>query len=188
VNLVTDILPATALIRDPAASDVMERAPRDPREALITWRFGARILGEGALLAAGVLSIYVWTVWSAGAGAPATTMAFTALVLVHPLQAMSCRSERLGWWRLPPNPWMPISLAALVLLQWLAAEWSPLAGLLGTRPLRGIEWLVVAAGVAWPVALLEGLKAWGRATTSRLPLPTTTTPGDASATGTPRND
>jgi Ca2+-transporting ATPase len=188
VNLVTDILPATALIRDPAASDVMKRPPRDPSEALVTWRFGARILGEGALLAAGVLSTYVWAVWSAGPGVPATTMAFTALVLVHPLQAMSCRSERLGWWQLPPNPWIPTSLAALIVLQWLAAEWSPLAGLLGTRPLSGTEWLVVAAGVLWPVALLEGLKAWGRATTSRLPLPTASAQGEASATGTPRND
>ena len=47
VNLVTDILPATALIRDPADDDVMGRPPRDPAEALVTWRSGARILGEG---------------------------------------------------------------------------------------------------------------------------------------------
>ena len=82
-----------ALIRDPAEHDVMRRSPRDPAEALVTWRFGARILGEGALLAAGVLTAYLRVVWNEGPGAAASTMAFTALVLIHPFQAMSCRSR-----------------------------------------------------------------------------------------------
>jgi Ca2+-transporting ATPase len=176
VNLVTDILPAMALIRDPADDEVMQRPPRDPAEALVTWRSGARILGEGALLSAGVLSTFLWTVWMDGTVAPAGTMAFMALVLIHPFQAMSCRSERLNWWQLRPNPWIPLSLVALLALQWLTIEWSPLARLLGTRPLSGADWLVLAAGVLWPVALLEGLKAWGRFTTLRLPHPTPAAP------------
>jgi hypothetical protein len=103
-------------------------------------------------------------------------MAFMALVLIHPFQAMSCRSERLNWWQLRPNPWIPLSLVALLALQWLTIEWSPLARLLGTRPLSGADWLVLAAGVLWPVALLEGLKAWGRFTTLRLAHPTPAAP------------
>jgi Ca2+-transporting ATPase len=175
VNLVTDILPATALIRDPADDDVMSRPPRDPAEALVTWRAGARILGEGALLAAGVLSTYLWTVWREGPGVSAGTMAFTALVLIHPFQAMSCRSERLNWWQLRPNPWVPLSLLTLFALQWLAIEWGPLARLLGTRPLSGADWLVLMLGVLWPVALLEAIKAWGRFTTMRPAYPTVAT-------------
>ncbi|HSL52722.1 MAG TPA: cation-translocating P-type ATPase [Candidatus Deferrimicrobiaceae bacterium] len=175
VNLVTDILPAMALIRDPADDDAMQRPPRDPAEALVTRRSGARMLGEGALLAAGVLSTYLWTIWREGPGAPASTMAFTALVLIHPFQAMSCRSDRLNWWQLRPNPWIPLSLLALFGLQWLAIEWGPLARLLGTRPLTGADWLVLALGVLWPVALLEAIKAWGRFTTLRLGYPTVAT-------------
>ena len=38
VNLVTDILPAMALIRDPAEPDVMRRPPRGRQDALVTWR------------------------------------------------------------------------------------------------------------------------------------------------------
>jgi hypothetical protein len=30
-------------------------------------------------------------------------MAFVALVLLHPFQAINCRSDDVGWWRLPPN-------------------------------------------------------------------------------------
>jgi Ca2+-transporting ATPase len=103
VNLVTDILPAMALIRDPAEPDVTRRPPRDPRDALVTWRFGQRMLAEGALLSAGVLGAYCWAVWREGPGPRATTMAFVALVLLHPFQAINCRSDDVGWWRLPPN-------------------------------------------------------------------------------------
>jgi Ca2+-transporting ATPase len=188
VNLVTDILPAAALIRDPADDDAMRQAPRDPAEALVTWRSGTRILAEGALLAAGVLSTYLWTVWQDGPGASAGTMAFMALVLIHPFQAMNCRSERLNWWQLRPNPWIPLSLLALFALQWLAIEWGPPARLLGTQPLTGIDWLVLASGVLWPVALLEAFKAWGRFTTARPAYPTVAAPGEARSTGTPRKD
>ncbi len=172
VNLVTDILPAMALIRDPAQHDVMQRPPRDPAEALVTWRFGARILGEGALLAAGVLSAYLWVVWNEGPGAAAGTMAFTALVLIHPFQAMNCRSARLHLWQLRPNPWVPLSLIALFGLQWRAIEYGPLARLLGTAPLTRADWLVLAFGVLWPVAGLEALKGWGRYTSMGLRHPT----------------
>jgi Ca2+-transporting ATPase len=161
VNLVTDILPAMALIRDPAEPDVMRRRPRDPEEALVTWRFARRALGEGMLLAAGVLSAYVWAVWLAGAGNRATTVAFVALVLIHPLQAMHCRSARLPWWRLPPNWLTWAALGALVLLQWLAVSWTPLARPLATTSLRWADWAVALGAAVWPTLLLEGAKGWG---------------------------
>ncbi len=162
VNLVTDILPAMALIRDPAEPDVMRRQPRDPREALVTRRFGMRILAEGVVLAAGPLSAYLWAVAQDGPGARATTIAFLTLVLIHPPQALNCRSDRLGWWRLPPNPLVWISLVALVLVQWVAITWPPLSRLLGTVSLAPGDWLVSAAAVVWPVLLLEAVK-WARA-------------------------
>jgi Ca2+-transporting ATPase len=160
INLVTDILPAMALIRDPADPGIMRRPPRDPAEALVTWRFAAQMLGEGALLAAGVLSAYFWMVWRDGVGPHATTVAFTALVLLHPFQAMNCRSSRVVWWRLPPNPLVPLSLVVLFVLQWVAIEWGPLAGLLATAPLDEADWLTLAVGVLWPVIVLEARKAW----------------------------
>ena len=89
-------------------------------------------------------------------------MAFMALVLIHPFQAMSCRSDRLNWWQLPANPWVPFSLAALVVLQWLAVAYGPLARLLGTAPLAWVDWIVLGIGVSWPVAALEIMKAGRR--------------------------
>jgi Ca2+-transporting ATPase len=161
VNLVTDILPAMALIRDPAAPDVMRRPPRQPGQALVTWRFGARMLGEATLLAAGVLSAYFWVVGQEGLGPRATTMAFLALVLIHPLQAMQCRSQWTGWWRLPANALSWIALLALALAQWTATSWTPLARLLGVVPLSALDWLVAAVAALWPVIALEAIKACG---------------------------
>jgi Ca2+-transporting ATPase len=159
VNLVTDILPAMALIRDPAEPDVMRRPPRDPQDALVTWRFGRRMLAEGTLLSAGVLGAYLWAVWQEGPGPRATTIAFTALVLLHPFQAINCRSDRMGWWRLPPNGLTWGALVVLAGLQWSAVSWTPLARLLGTVSLRLSDWGLLTLAVLWPVLVLEALKA-----------------------------
>ncbi len=167
VNLVTDILPAMALIRDPAEPDAMRRPPRDPREPLVTWRLGGRMLLEGALLAAGVSTAYLWAVWQDGPGPRANTIAFLALVLIHPLQALACRSETVGWWRLPPNRLVWVSLAVLAGVQALTVAWLPLATLLHTAPLEATDWLVVSLAVVWPVALLEAVKAVRSAPASR---------------------
>jgi len=158
INLVTDILPAMALVREPAEPDVMQRPPRDPRLPLVTWSRGLWILIEGACLAAGVLSAYAWVVLQTGPGPRAHTVAFVALVLVHPLQALHCRSTSRHWWRLPPNHLVWGALAVLVAVQWCAVSWSPLTRLLGTVPLSAGDWLVVTAAVVWPVALLEAFK------------------------------
>jgi Ca2+-transporting ATPase len=161
VNLVTDTLPALALVRDPAEPDVMRRRPRDPDEALVTWRFARRTLAEGMLLAAGVLTAYFWAVWLEGPRAKATTLAFVAVVLIHPFQAMHCRSDRLRWWRLPPNWLHWAALATLLGLQWLAVSWTALGGLLGTVSLTLTDWIVVAIAVLWPAIVMEAVKGWG---------------------------
>jgi magnesium-transporting ATPase (P-type) len=97
-------------------------------------------------------------VLQSGPGPRAHTVAFVALVLIHPLQALHCRSTDRHWWRLPPNHLVWGALAVLIAVQWLAVSWPPLTRLLGTVPLAAGDWLVVAAAVVWPVALLEALK------------------------------
>ncbi len=100
----------------------------------------------------------VWVVLQTSPGPRAHTVAFVALVLIHPLQALHCRSTKAYWWRLPPNHLVWMALAALVAVQWWAVSWAPLTRLLGTVPLAAGDWLVVAAAIVWPVALLEALK------------------------------
>jgi hypothetical protein len=77
---------------------------------------------------------------------------------------------------------------ALLALQWMAIELGPLARLLGTAPLTRADWLVLAFGVLWPVALMEALKAWGRCTSLGLPHPTRVTRDGAQGSRTQRKD
>jgi P-type Ca2+ transporter type 2C len=155
INLVTDILPAVALIRDPAEPDIMRRPPRDPRAALVSRRAGGEMLVEGVLLSAGALTAYVWGIWQYGVGAQAGTLAFLALVLLHPFQALNCRSQNVVWWRLPPNPLIWTSVAVLALVQWLAIAPTPLAKILQTAPLSAGDWLVATACAVWPAAVMQ---------------------------------
>jgi P-type Ca2+ transporter type 2C len=171
INLVTDILPAVALIRDPAEPDIMRRPPRDPRAALVSRRAGVEMLVDGVLLSAGALTGYVWGIWQYGVGAHAGTLSFLTLVLLHPFQALNCRSQSAVWWRLPPNPLIWVSVVVLALVQWLAIAPTPLADVLQTVPLSAIDWLVATACAVWPVAamqLAKLIRASGRGGAGRL--------------------
>lgn len=155
INLVTDILPAVALIRDPAQPDIMRRPPRDPRAALVSRRAGAQMLVEGVLLSAGALTAYMWGIWQYGVGARASTLAFLTLVLLHPFQALNCRSQSTVWWRLPSNPLIWMSVAILAIVQWLAIAPTPLAAVLHTAPLSTVDWLLATACAVWPPAAMQ---------------------------------
>jgi len=52
-------------------------------------------------------------------------------------------------------------MIVLLGLQLLAVSWTPLAALLGTTPLSGRDWMVIACAAIWPVILLEVLKTTG---------------------------
>ena len=73
---------------------------------------------------------------------------------------MSCRSDRLAWWRLPPNRVSWLAVVALVGLQWMTVSVPPVTRLLGIVPLDGGDWLAVLVAVLWPVVALEVAKIW----------------------------
>jgi P-type Ca2+ transporter type 2C len=159
INLVTDIAPAVALIRDPAEPDIMRRRPHTPGAALVSWRAGSAMMIEGMLLSAGALSAYGWGIWQYGVGAHAGTLAFLTLVLLHPFQALNCRSQITVWWRLPANRLIWASVAILAIVQWLAIAPTPLAAILQTAPLSAADWVVATACAVWPVAVMQ-LRKW----------------------------
>ena len=91
INLVTDGLPALALVMDPPDPDALRRPPRAPTEPMLgrpEWR---RVAATGALEAAVVLGVYVWALRNEDIGV-ARALAFDTLVVSELLRAFAARS------------------------------------------------------------------------------------------------
>jgi Ca2+-transporting ATPase len=97
INVVTDGLPALALVVDPPEEDVLNRPPRHPEEPMLgraQWRF---ILATGLLQAIATLSVFIWAL-SARDLVEARNLAFSVLVFGELFRAFAARSTtRLFW-------------------------------------------------------------------------------------------
>ena len=97
INVVTDGLPALALVVDPPEDDVLQRPPRHPDEPMLgreQWLF---IVSTGALQAVATLSVFVWALNSRDV-VEARNLAFSVLVFGELFRAFAARSTtRLFW-------------------------------------------------------------------------------------------
>ena len=101
INLVTDGLPALALVVDPVDSDVMEKPPRNPEEPLLgrpEWR---TILLTGAVQAVVTLTVFAWAL-SYRDLLEARNLAFSVLVFGELFRAFAARSEHRLFWEVGP--------------------------------------------------------------------------------------
>ena len=97
INVVTDGLPALALVVDPPEADVLQRPPRHPDEPMLgraEWRF---IITTGLLQATATLGVFVWAL-NARDLPEARNLAFSTLVFGELFRAFAARSTtRLFW-------------------------------------------------------------------------------------------
>jgi len=99
INVVTDGLPALALVVDPPEGDVLLRDPRHPDEPMLgrnEWRF---ILATGLLQAAASLGVFVWAL-SARDLSEARNLVFSVLVFGELFRAFAARSTTRVFWEL----------------------------------------------------------------------------------------
>ena len=98
INLVTDGLPALALVMDPPDADVMHHPPRATTEPILgaaEWRL---ITFAGSMEAAVTLGVYIWALHTQGVDA-ARDLAFTVLVFGELLKACAFRSRTRVFWQ-----------------------------------------------------------------------------------------
>ena len=97
INVVTDGLPALALVVDPPEADVLQRPPRHPDEPMLgraQWRF---IITTGLLQAVATLGVFVWAL-SARDLTEARNLAFSVLVFGELFRAFAARSTTRVFW------------------------------------------------------------------------------------------
>ncbi len=97
INLVTDGLPALALVVDPVDRDVMAKPPRNPEEPLLARAEWLTILLTGAVQATVTLAVFAWALTHRDL-LEARNLAFSVLVFGELFRAFAARSpDRLFW-------------------------------------------------------------------------------------------
>jgi Ca2+-transporting ATPase len=97
INLVTDGLPALALVTDRTGQSTMQRPPRPASEAILGSREWRSIALTGALQALCTLSVFVWALDTRGLE-EARNLAFSVLVFGELLRAFSARDPDRPCW------------------------------------------------------------------------------------------
>ena len=94
INLITDCLPALSLGMEKPEKDIMQRAPRDPKESVFARGLGFGVVYQGILVAALTLISYAlgYYVIDQGNGVLATTMAFVTLSMAEVFHSFNMRS------------------------------------------------------------------------------------------------
>jgi Ca2+-transporting ATPase len=164
LNMVTNVFPAFALAVEPSAPDIMKRAPRNPREPLMSSQFAWLIAWQGFLLAGvTLLAFFIGNRWYAtevGGLRRATTMAFTTLALAQAFHAFNARSQRRSALtsRLFTNGWLWAAVLVCLVLQAAAVYLTPLQQVLHTVPLTLFDWGLITICCLAPLGAIELVK------------------------------
>ena len=100
INLVSDGLPALALVTDPIDHDVLQRPPRPPQAEIISRGFMGRVMLVGCLSAGVTLSAFGYAIHSGMDLERARNAAFFVLVVEELMRAFGARSAVKPLWRI----------------------------------------------------------------------------------------
>ncbi len=162
VNIIMDGPPALALGVDPAEPDVMHRAPRPPRESLLTRPRIARITLAATIMTLGTLAVLVWADdWFPGISPQQVlTLAFTTFVFFQVFNLLNVRSDAASVFapQTFTNRSIWVALTGVVLLQIAVIQMPVLQNLFSTTDLESAHWLTAVAlgsAVLWSEELLK---------------------------------
>jgi Ca2+-transporting ATPase len=164
INLVTDGLPALALVMDPPDADLLRRPPRPPTEPMLGRPEWFNIAWTGILQAAVTLGVFVWGLRARDL-AGARNLAFTTLVFGELFRSLASRSPTRLFWEVGAftNLRLLGVVVASVLIQIGIQNVPALEALFQIRALSAADCLVALGLGLVPVTVLELTKLVRRA-------------------------
>ncbi len=169
INLVTDGLPALALVTDPPDPDALRRPPRRPGTPIADRAFLGWTLLAAALAAACSLGAFAFGLHVRGSLEEARTLAFSTLVFEEVIRALVFRSDTKTFPEVGAlsNLRLLAVVAATVTIQVASHHAAPLQAFLRTGPLGWGDCAASLALAAVPATVLESSKLVRRALARR---------------------
>ncbi len=153
INLVLDVFPALALGVGESPAGIMDRKPRDPKEAILTRRHWIATALWGALIAISVMTVFFVALAQELGQDAAVTIGFLTFALARLWHVFNMRAIGTGLIRneVVRNRWVWYAVSiCLVLIA--AAAWLPgLSFVLGVAPLDSFGWMLVVGGSFFPL-------------------------------------
>jgi Ca2+-transporting ATPase len=163
INLVTDGLPALALVMDPVDPGAMRRPPRRTEEPMLG-RPEWRLIALTGLLEAGItLAVFVVALEERGVQV-ARSQAFSVLVFAELLRSFAARSPTRLFWEVGAftNLRLIAVVALEIVLQLGLYQIPATQALFRIEPLSVADYVLVFAAGLIPVSVLELAKLWSR--------------------------
>ncbi len=156
INIVTDGLPALALVMDPTDEDVLRRPPRHPDEPMLGRSEWTYILVTGILQAGATLGVFTWALHS-GTLADARNLAFSTLVFGELFRAFAARSTTRIFWQVGvfTNLRLLVVVVVSALVQVVIHTMSVTQAFFQIGALSQAQWALAVAIGFCPVTILE---------------------------------
>lgn len=163
INLVTDGLPGLAYASEPHEKNLMDRAPRAPKESIFADGLGVHLIWVGLLMGGVSLFMQAWAMPQAPTGHDLywRTMVFTVLCLSQMGHALAIRSDRQSLFQVGLFTNMPMLWAVLLtfLLQ-LATIYVPFMQVVFKTEALSLRDLLVALALSTVVFWAVEVEKW----------------------------
>ncbi|MDB4962834.1 MAG: Lead, cadmium, zinc and mercury transporting ATPase [Myxococcales bacterium] len=159
ISVLTNGLPALALVMDPIDDDAMRRPPHRPGEPLLGGREGTSIGLVAVLEAAVTIGVFVWALQDHSL-ANARDLAFSVLVFAELFRSVAARSTTRVFWQVGPlgNLMLVGVIAGSVLLHLVIHHVPWTKHVLELHAMSSTDWLLVFTVGLMPVTVLELIK------------------------------
>jgi Ca2+-transporting ATPase len=163
INMTTAVLLGLMLAFEPKETGIMSRSPLDPRQPLLTWELGSRIVLVGFLLLVGSFGLFEWELHQGSSVATARTCAVNVFVFGEIFYLFNCRSLRHTMFRIGlfSNRWVLVGVGLMLLLQLLFTYLPAMHTAFGSQSIGLREWGQII-GVSLIVYIVIEIEKWIR--------------------------